>query len=147
MEKFIIKTDSNFEIKFEKYPKEIREKLSYLRNLIIESAAEIESIFELSETLKWTEPSFVVKKGSTIRIDWKSKKPNQYAMYFQCTSKLVPTFKKVFGDKFKYEKSRAILFSLDEKIPTKELKECIKSALKYHLVKNEPMLGINLKEI
>lgn len=24
-------------------------------------------------------------------------------MYFKCTSKLVPTFKEVFGDLFKYE--------------------------------------------
>ena len=41
---------------------------------------------ELEETLKWGEPSYLVKKGSTIRMDWKSKAPNQYAMYFKCTN-------------------------------------------------------------
>lgn len=129
------------ELKFQTYPKEIKSKLNYLRDLIIETASEIEDIQEIEETLKWGEPSYLVKKGSTIRIDWKPQIPNQYAMYFKCTSKLVPTFKEVFGDKFKYEKTRAILFGLNDTVPRKELKECIGLALKYHSVKNEPLLG------
>jgi len=130
------------EPKFESYPKEIRPKLEYLRNLIIETAKETESIEEIEETLKWGEPSYLVKKGSTIRIDWKPKKPEQYAMYFKCTSKLVLTFQEVYGDLFKYEKTRAILFSLEDEVPKKELKKCIASALKYHIVKQEPLLGM-----
>ena len=42
-------------------------KLLYLRNLIVETAREMEAIAALEETLKWGEPSFLVKKGSTIR--------------------------------------------------------------------------------
>lgn len=62
-------------------------------------------------------------------------------MYFKCTSKLVETFKVVFKDKFNFEKSRAILFNLDEKIPETELKECITMALTYHKIKQLPLLG------
>ena len=78
------------------------EVLTLLRTVIYDT--------ELEETLKWGEPSYLVKKGSTIRMDWKVKTPDQYAMYFKCTSKLVPTFRELFGDLFKYEKNRAILF-------------------------------------
>jgi len=96
----------------------------------------------MEETLKWGEPSYLVKGGSTIRIDWKLKTPNQYAMYFKCTSALVPTFRMVYKGLFTFEGSRAITFQMDERIPKKELKSCIKAALRYHKVKHLPTLGI-----
>ena len=124
------------------YPAPYKKKLKYLRKLIIETAKEIPEIKEIEETLKWNEPAYLVKKGSTIRIDWKPKNPDQYAMYFKCTSKLVLTFRSVFGDKFNYEKNRAILFKLEDSIPEKELKQCIGAALQYHSVKELEDLGI-----
>ena len=136
-----IYTDPKARSKFASYPKAMQPKLVVLRDLILEVATAIETITELEETLKWGEPSYLVKKGSTIRIDCKCKTPEQYAIYFKCTSKLVPTFKAVYGDTFTYEKNRAILFHLDEKIPIKELKECIAMALTYHTIKNLPSLG------
>ena len=141
MKKLKINQNPKVELKFKSYPKKIKTKLNYLRDLIIETATEIETIEEIEETLKWGEPSYLVKKGSTLRMDWKSKTPNQYAMYFKCTSKLVPTFKAVYGDLFRYEKNRAILFDINDKIPKKELKECIKMTLTYHLIKNKMLLG------
>ena len=142
MKELKINQHPKVELKFETYPKKVKTKLTFLRNLIIETATEIETIEEIEETLKWGEPSYLVKKGSTIRMDWKSKTPNQYAMYFKCTSKLVSTFKEVYGDLFKYEKTRAILFDLNDKVPKKELKACIGVALKYHSVKHQPLLGL-----
>lgn len=141
MKKLKIIKDPKVELKFKIYPQEIKSKLAYLRSLIIETASENTTIEEIEETLKWGEPSYLVKNGSTIRIDWKANTPNQYAVYFKCTSKLVPTFKEVYGDIFKYEKNRAILFDLNDKIPKTELKECIGLALKYHSIKNIPRLG------
>ncbi len=141
MEKIEIKIHPKVESKFDSYPKEIKVKMNTLRDLILESASEIEHIKEMEETLKWGEPSYIVKKGSTIRMDWKPKSPNQYAMYFNCNTSLVETFKVVYGDLFRYEKNRAILFDLHEEIPKKELKECIEMALKYHLLKDKPFLG------
>jgi len=76
MKSLKVNTNPKVEIKFEAYPKEVRNKLEYLRKLIIETATEIETIEEIEETLKWGEPSYLVKKGSTIRIDWKAKTPN-----------------------------------------------------------------------
>ena len=141
MKNLKINTDPKAKAKFAAYPNTVQPKLNALRELILEVAATSETITELEETLKWGEPSYLVKKGSTIRIDWKIKTPEQYAMYFKCTSKLVTTFREVYGDTFTYEKNRAILFQLDEKVPKKELKECISMALNYHSLKNMPRLG------
>lgn len=139
-----IKQNPEVESKFQSYPPEVRAKLRHLRSLIIETADENDSIQMIEETLKWGEPSYLTKKGSTLRIDWKPKTPNQYAMYFKCTSKLVPTFKEVYGDLFVYENNRAILFGLDDAIPEKELKDCIEMALTYHSIKQLPLLGRGL---
>lgn len=137
-----LKTDPKVETVFNNYPDHVKEKMLTLRKLVIETAKETEGISELHETLKWGEPSFVTKIGSTLRMDWKPKNPDQYAMYFQCTSRLVPTFKLVYKEHFYFEGNRAIVFPLNQKIPEAELKECIKASLTYHKVKNLMTLGI-----
>lgn len=136
-----LNTDPKVDEIFANYPIYVREKMDFLRSLVIETAEE-EGIDELEETLKWGEPSFVTKNGSTLRMDWKERSPGQYAMYFQCSSRLVETFRMVFNHTFKYEGKRAIVFQLDQKIPELELKECIKATLTYHKVKHLLTLGI-----
>ncbi len=126
---------------FDNYPKLVQEHLLYLRALILKVASEIEELTKLEETLKWGEPSYLTKHGSTVRIDWKEKKPEQFAIYFKCTSKLIPTFKTIYKDIFEYKDNRAIVFKLNSKIPEHELKHCISMALKYHKVKHLPLLG------
>ena len=142
MKNLIIKTNPKVELVFDNYPDLVRNKMLTLRKLIIETAKEIEEITILEETLKWSEPSYLTKIGSTIRMDWKPKSPNQYAMYFKCTSRLVETFKLVFKNTFEFEGKRAILFQLEDDIPKEALKYCIKAALTYHKVKQLPTLGI-----
>lgn len=143
MAKLKLKTDSKVEAVFASYPTVVRDKMQFLRELVIETATEIEAISNLEETLKWGEPSFVTKYGSTLRMDWKEKTPNQYAMYFKCTSRLVDTFRLIFNNTFQFEGKRAIVFQLDQKsIPKDELKKCIKATLTYHKVKNLITLGI-----
>ena len=142
MTNLTINTNPDFDAKLANYPDTVRDKMQFLRDLVIETAEEISEISEIEETLKWGEPSFLTKSGSTLRMDWKQKAPDQYAMYFKCTSRLVETFKVVFGDKFNYEKNRAIVFQLDQKVPSKDLKKCIKATLMYHKVKGDITLGI-----
>ena len=139
-----LKINSNPKVneKFKSYPAHIRPKMKALRKLILESAEELSEVVELEETLKWGEPNYLNKYGSTIRMDWKAKTPEQYAIYFKCTSKLVTTFREVFPEEFQFEKNRAIVFNLDEKVPEKPLKKCIKAALIYHKVKQVENLAI-----
>ena len=135
-------TNPDVNIVFDNSPDFVKNKILNLRNLILETADEIDGISSIEETLKWGEPSYLVRNGSTIRIDWKKKTSDQYAMYFKCTSKLVETFKKQFDNIFNFEGNRAIIFQLDDIIPTVELKKCIAVALQYHKVKHLPTLGI-----
>lgn len=137
-----ITTDPAVEAVFANYPDAVRDKMLHLRELVIETADETEGVTKLEETLKWGEPGFVTKNGSTLRIDWKQKSPSQYAMYFQCTSRLVDTFRLVFDHKFQFDGKRAIVFQINQEIPEKELKECIKAALTYHKVKSLHTLGM-----
>ncbi|MEP5611349.1 MAG: DUF1801 domain-containing protein [Cyclobacteriaceae bacterium] len=136
-----LSTSPGVEGVFDNYPKHIQPKMKRLRQLVLDTANEIEGLDKLEETLKWGEPSYLTKHGSTLRMDWKEKKPDQYAMYFKCTSKLVSTFKMIYNDTFKFETTRAIVFDLEDEIPEKELKRCIAMTLTYHKVKHLPMLG------
>lgn len=142
MSTLAVKTDPEFGLKMASYPDNVRAKLEFLRTLVINTADECPQVEKLEETLKWGEPSFLTKHGSTLRMDWKSNTPDQYQMYFKCTSRLVETFKIVFGDIFVYEKNRAIIFQLDQEIPVPQLKRCIKTTLTYHKVKADINLGM-----
>ena len=137
-----LKINPEVELIFNNYPDFVRDKMLKLRELVLEVADETNAVNELEETLKWGEPSYLTKIGSTVRMDWKSKSPNQYAVYFQCTSRLVETFKMIFKNTFDYQGKRAIVFQLDDEVPINELKYCFKAALTYHKVKHLPTLGI-----
>lgn len=145
MKQFNLNSKAEVQQVFDNYPSPALKRMQELRSLIIESASELEEVYELEETLKWGEPSYISKYGSTLRIDWKQKAPDQFAMYFKCTSKLVETFREVYPNDFSYEGNRAIVFKLDETIPKEKLKECIKATLRYHKVKKLPLLGMGVK--
>ncbi|GAA4279291.1 DUF1801 domain-containing protein [Aquimarina mytili] len=123
------------------YPKGIQEKLATLRQLIITTASENEDINTLEETLKWGEPSYITKTGSTIRINRKKSSQDEFAIYFICSTGLVDTFRVIYRDTFTFEGNRAIVFNIHNEIPIAQLKHCISLALTYHRVKHLPLLG------
>lgn len=132
---------TNVEQKFKTYPVSMRQKLETIRALILEVAKE-NNIGSVEETLKWGQPSYLVKGGSTVRCDWNEKHPQQYAIYFNCNTSLVNTFKEVYGELFNFEGNRAIIFSQNSSLHKTQLKHCIELALTYHLVKHLPLLGV-----
>ena len=141
MTSFSILTDEEVTVKMDSYPIHVRPKMEALRKMILSKAESIETISSIHETLKWGEPSYIVHKGSTIRMDWKSKTPDQYALYFSCSTKLVATFRALYGSQLTFQKNRAIIFSLDQKIPKEIINDCIEMALRYHSLKALPLLG------
>ncbi len=118
------------------YPADIQAKLLILRQLILDS-----SDIELEETLKWGEPSYLGQHGSTIRLGYKPAYTDQYALYFNCKSKLVDTFKELYHGRLQFEGNRAIIFNLNDDIDIKALQHCIQLALNYHKIKHLPLLG------
>ena len=143
MQKLKIQSSPGVDAVLEAYPETVRPKMEALRTLVVETAEAMGSVAELEETLKWGEPSYIAKKGSTLRMDWKPKAPNQYALYFSCSTQLVPTFRTIFKNVLTFEGNRAIVLQLDEDIPVEILKICIATTLQYHSVKNKPFLGID----
>lgn len=124
--------------KFESYPDHIKPKMESLRNLIYEVAKSTKGVGKLEETLKWGEPAYLpsqTKSGTTIRIDWKQKNPDQIGIYVSCNTTLIQTFKPMFGNDLKFEGNRAIVLPVNQPLPTKELMICIRMALRYHLDK------------
>jgi hypothetical protein len=121
--------------KFDGYPPAARRKLLALRELVFRTAAATPGVGAIEETLKWGEPAYVTpsKAGSTVRIDWKAKDPGHYAMYFNCQTGLVETFRSLFPQDFKFEGNRALLFAIDDRVPTDALSWCVAASLTYHL--------------
>ena len=126
--------------KFDSYPNDIKQKLLKLREIIYDVANNEPTIKSMEETLKWNEPSYITKNGSTLRIDWKKTKPNQYSMYFNCKTKLVDTFRELFSDRFEFEGNREIIFQKEDELDLKALRYCILLSLTYHDRKHLTML-------
>lgn len=120
---------------FDAYPPLIRSKLLALRALVFATAASTAGVGEIEETLKWGEPAYLTKQsrsGSTIRIDAKKSTATQYAIFFNCKTDLVETFRTLFPDEFQFDGNRAIVFDVNDDVPMDALKSCIAAALTYH---------------
>ena len=126
------------EDKFSTYPARVQPKLLSLRKLILSLEPDVGAI---AETLKWGEPAYQTRKGSTVRFDWKEKSPETFAIYFICTTRLVETFQEIYGDTFEYQGNRALVFSVKGRLPVKPLKHCLSLAFRYHELKHLPLLG------
>ena len=108
--------------------------LHLLRTLIFEVADETPGIGELTETLKWGQPSYTPKKpriGSSVRLS--ATDDGRAAVWFICHTHLVDRFREIYPETFAFEGNRGLLFSPGEPLPEAELRHCIAMALTFHL--------------
>lgn len=134
-------TDPEVEAVFVAYPASVRRHMLRLRELVFATGAETEDAGTVSEALRWGEPSYSTKVGSPVRMDWKSKTPRQYALYFNCQTRLVDTFRELYPAQLRFEGNRAIVFGVGDLIPTAEVRHCLTLALTYQRRKHLPLLG------
>lgn len=125
----------------EDYPAEARAVFNAVRKLVLVVARETVGAENTEETLKWGEPSYLAEGGSTVRMKWSEKQPEQFSLYFNCNSILVETFKELYQDEFTYDGNRAMSFPIGKKLPEQALKHCISMAMQYHQLKKLPLLG------
>jgi hypothetical protein len=133
--------DESVQYVFDSFPPRIKKQLLVLRDLILSTASTIPGVGRIEETLKWGEPAYLTnetKAGSTIRIGWKKSAPNQFAMYFNCQTNLVDTFRTIYPE-LKVQGNRAIVFELDDAVPRDSLAHCVEMALTYHQTKRAGM--------
>jgi len=117
----------------ESYPESIRERLLAVRSLVFETAARTDGVGELTETLKWGEPAYLTKSsGTTIRLGWKPKQPKQFAMYVNCQTTLIETFRELAPEGVSFEGNRAMVFAPPFDAPRDFIVACIAAALTYH---------------
>ncbi len=121
------------------YPAIARQKFNEIRELVYQVGAE-NDLGPIDETLKWGQPAYLCKSGSTIRVDWRAERPEHIELLFNCKSILVETFREVFGDELIYQGNRIVLVLVSEPLP-KALSNCIYMALNYHKLKKRPLLG------
>ncbi len=120
---------------FKAWPPQARSKLMALRKLILATARNTPGVGVIEETLKWGEPAYLTvqsRSGSTVRLGWKPVRPDQVAMYFNCQTHLISSFRTLFPGEFNYEGNRAIVWSLDEVVAMDALAVCLAAALTYH---------------
>jgi len=120
---------------FAAFPERVRARLLEARGLIFETAAGVQGVGPLKETLKWGEPAYLTEatgSGSTIRLSWFRSADRQCAVLFNCRTALVDDFRSQFPDVFFYEKNRAILLDADGPLPAAPLSTCLGMALAYH---------------
>ena len=132
--------NSEVQEKFDSYPEHIVPLMIQLRNLVL-SVAKNHDLGDVKETLKWGEPSYSVESGSTVRMDWKRKTPNQYFLFFHCQTKLVDTFRELFSNTLKFQDNRAVVLNVSNKLPERALRCCIELAFRYKIVRHLPLLG------
>jgi len=133
-------SDSDVASVFKAYPPGIRAKLMALRELVFDTAARTAGVGQLTETLKWGQPSYLTEEtgsGTTVRID-RLKAGDGYAVYFHCQSGLVSQFRELYPDAFKYEGRRAIVFDSGDRVPARALRHCLALALTHHSRKKKP---------
>ena len=127
--------------KFATYPEHVRPAMLNLRSLMF-SLAEEHQLGKVVEILSWGEPSYRVKLGSAVRMDWKPKDPNHYFMFFHCQTKLVDTFRELYSDTLAFQGNRAIVLALNRELPDDIIRHCLEMAFTYKNRKHLPLLGM-----
>lgn len=134
---------SDVEEVFGAYPGKLREKLLRLRQLIFETAAQLEDVGPLEETLKWGQPSYLTGRfnsGTTIRVDQNRKKPGQYCMFVHCQTSLLATYREYYADILRFDGKRCVEFDVEDDPLEEAVRHCIELALTYHRAKRRDRL-------
>lgn len=121
------------------FPEAAQKRFLEIRSLIYRVAQE-HHLGELEETLKWGQPSYLCKYGSTPRVDWQPRYAESIDLFFNCKTSLIETIKEVYAEVFDYRGNRVIALPLIKPLPH-ELETCVLMALNYHKLKKLPLLG------
>lgn len=119
---------------FDAYPTDLRVALLNLRQLIFATAVEA-NVGTLVEALRWGQPAYLTARprtGTTIRIDAVKGSNHRYAVYVNCKTTLLESYRILYPDHFVFEGQRALVLSTSTAVQEVALKHCIALALTYH---------------
>lgn len=117
------------------YPEAAKQLWQSLRAIIFECAENLPEVTNLTETLKWGEPSYLNKAGTTLRLAWSDKRPDALGLFVNCQTTLIEDWRVRYSEDLTFIGNREVRLSLDEPLPTEPLRHCIAMALTYHVRK------------
>ncbi len=126
--------NTDVENTFNAYPKMVKQKLLFLREIIFQIADEFDEIGKIEETLKWENPSYLTyspKSGTTIRLSKIRANNDKCAILVHCQTSLVSEFKAIYPE-LEYDGNRSLIVNINNKLPLAKIKHFIFSALTYH---------------
>ncbi len=123
------------------YPAAAIKQLTAIHGLIL-AIAEEKNLGPVTESIKWGEASYQVKGGTPVRLDWKSTTPESVQIYCHCQTRLIETFREVYGAQLNFEGKRALVVPNTTDIQQLPLAHCLETAMRYHSVKQLPLLGL-----
>jgi hypothetical protein len=120
---------------FAAFPPETQALLDRLRGLIFATAAETPGVGPLTETLKWGEPAYLTEatgSGSTVRLGVLRDRPTRCAVFVNCKTDLVATFRSLFAGELTFEGDRALILDPASPPPHELVAQRVALALTYH---------------
>jgi Domain of unknown function (DU1801) len=133
-------TNQAVAVAFEAFAPAQRETLHALRNLILDTVSQNAQIGTLEESLKWGEPAYRPKGnriGTTVRLGISPKAPQACAIFVNCKTSLMATFRDLYPDAFDFEGDRALILAAGSPIPVDAVSHCVSLALTYHAQKRQ----------
>lgn len=114
---------------YKAYPQAQAERMLTLRRWVFESADELGLV--VTEALRWGEPAYLCKQGTTLRMDAKSE--GACSLYVHCQTDLVAQFWERHGDILELIGTREVRLPMHTPLPEHALRDCITLALTYKL--------------
>lgn len=123
------------------YPSAAQQRLVYLLRRIEYIANEL-GREQVTQSLKWGEPSFTVVGGTPVRFGWNPSFPDKVFLYVHCSSRVIDTLREVAPALSTLHGNRAIELPIDGPWPEAEVDTFLLLALDYHQRKHLPLLGL-----
>ncbi len=111
------------------YPPACAARLRAVRALIFAVARDLAGSGAVHETLKWGQPSYVVKTGTPLRLGIGAS--GEPALLVHCQTTLIAQARDMFSDVLTFEGHRAICLSVERDLPEVPLRQVIRWALTY----------------
>ena len=113
-----------------------RATLLTLRDLVLATAAAHPAVGEIEESLKWGEPAYRpirARTGTTVRLGVSPKSPGACAIFVNCKTTLLATYRDLYPGVFGFEGDRALILPASGMLPVEAVGHCVSLALTYHL--------------
>lgn len=105
---------------------------------IFETVAKQAAVGTLDETLKWGQPSWRPTKprtGSTLRMDWNPKFPDQLSLFVDCKTDLAARMQTLYPHLSENDGQRHLAISLDAPLPVQAITHLADMTFTYHRAK------------